>query len=176
MLNKINWKEDLLNHFYGQWKELRKHPNNHFCGQLNQTERKACSLRCPLLGRIHTNSFSSRCNRPLKGWNKWRLAWELPTFLSRHSPSEKLNGYLLLSLSLSLSLSPRTVFLFIYIYLFIKKFLALLRFPSLRSRAFIDGFVEASFVWSAIEITSLSVFEFFVSAVVMDGLVVDALL
>jgi hypothetical protein len=46
----------------------------------------------------------------------------------------------------------------------------------LRSRAFIDGFVEASFVWSAIEITSLSVFEFFVSAVVMDGLVVDALL
>jgi hypothetical protein len=77
-------------------------------------------------------------------------------------PSEKLNGYLLyLSLSSHCSLF----------------FFVLLRFPSLRPRAFIDGFVEAGSVWSAMEITSLCLcFEFLVSAVVMDGLVVDAFL
>jgi len=144
-------------------KGTEKHPINHFCGQLNQSERKACSLHCPLLGRIHTNSLSSRCNRPLKGRNKWRLAWELPTYLSRHSPSEKLNGYLL-----SLSLSPRTVFFFF--------FFPLLRFSSLRPRAFIDGFVEAGSFWVLWSLLLCMCFEFFVSAVVMDGLVVDALL
>jgi hypothetical protein len=47
----------------------------------------------------------------------------------------------------------------------------------LRPRAFIGGFVEAGFVSSDMEINSLCLcFEFFVSAVVMDGLVVDALL
>jgi hypothetical protein len=79
-------------------------------------------------------------------------------------PSEKLNGYLLY-----LSLSSHC---FVFFFWF-----GLLRFPSLRPRGFIDGFVEAGSVWSAMEITSLCLcFEFLVSAVVMDGLVVDAFL